>query len=481
MALVGRPNVGKSTLFNRLVGRRTAIVADEPGTTRDRREGVGRLADLTFGVVDTAGWDEAKGDALEARMRHQTEKAVAAADAVMFVVDGRAGITALDKSFANWLRAHARKTVLVVNKCESAEAAAGIGEAFALGLGDPVAISGAHGQGMGELHDALEPLLRDPESTPQDDEAPDEDGDDGSVAGPDVDVDAAEAVAWEGGGVEDAPDRPLQLAIIGRPNVGKSTLLNRLLGEERVLTGPEAGITRDAIAVDWSFRGRPIRLVDTAGLRRRANISAKLESMSARDTLETVRYADVVVVTLDAEQMLEKQDLSIARMVVEEGRALVIAVNKVDLLDAGGPKARTQAWKRLTDRLEASFAQVKGVPIVGFSARTGRGVEKLMPAVMSIYEVWNKRVPTPAFNRWLGVMLERNPPPMVDGRRIRIRFGAQVKTRPPTFALFVSKPAELPDSYLRYLINALRDDFGMPGTPIRVVTRKPKNPYADAG
>ncbi|HJQ58706.1 MAG TPA: ribosome biogenesis GTPase Der, partial [Vineibacter sp.] len=269
----------------------------------------------------------------------------------------------------------------------------------------------------------------------------------------------------------------LQLAIVGRPNVGKSTLLNRLLGDERVLTGPEAGITRDAIAVDWRFDGKPIRLVDTAGLRRRANVSERLEALSARDTLEAVRFADVVLLVLDAAQMLEKQDLAIARMVIEEGRGLVIAVNKIDALGQGDAKAQQAAWRRLRDRLQASLAQVKGVPIVGLSATSGRGIDKLMPAVMKLHALWNRRMPTAAFNRWLEAMVERNPPPLVDGRRIRIRYGAQIKARPPTFALFVSKPASLPDSYTRYLVNGLRESFDLPGVPIRIVMRKPKNPY----
>ena len=466
LALVGRPNVGKSTLFNRLVGRRAAIVADDPGTTRDRREGAGQLADLAFTVIDTAGWDEAKGAALEARMRQQTERAVKGADAVLFLIDARAGVTPLDQSFARWLRAHARKTVVVANKCERKDVEAGIAEAFGLGMGEPVPLSAEHGLGLADLRDALAPLLADSAASTAH-------GDGVAGGAPGVDADDAD---WEGG-PEEPPDRPLQLAIVGRPNVGKSTLLNRLLGDERVLTGPEAGITRDAIAVDWRFDGKPIRLVDTAGLRRRANVSERLEALSARDTLEAVRFADVVLLVLDAAQMLEKQDLAIARMVIEEGRGLVIAVNKIDALGQGDAKAQQAAWRRLRDRLQASLAQVKGVPIVGLSATSGRGIDKLMPAVMKLHALWNRRMPTAAFNRWLEAMVERNPPPLVDGRRIRIRYGAQIKARPPTFALFVSKPASLPDSYTRYLVNGLRESFDLPGVPIRIVMRKPKNPY----
>jgi GTP-binding protein len=460
IALVGRPNVGKSTLFNRLAGRRMAIVADEPGTTRDRREAPATIGRRDVILTDTAGWEEAVGDRLEAGMRKQSERAVAEADAVLFVIDARAGVTPLDRAFARWLRKHARKTIVVANKSESdSGAVAGIAEAHALGLGDPVPVSAEHGIGIGDIAQALDRVLGPvPAQAPEQDAPFDDEAEDADDARPD-------------------PLRPVQLAIVGRPNVGKSTLLNRLLGDERVLTGPEAGTTRDAIAVEWTHAGKPIRLIDTAGLRRRANVSEKLEALSARSTEEAIRYAEVVVLVLDARQMMEKQDLTIARHVIEEGRGLVLVVNKTDLLGATD-KARTEQWKKLTDRLQASLAQVKGVPIVGVSARTGRGVEKLMPAVVKLHAAWNKRVPTPQFNRWLGEAIERNPPPLVDGRRIKLRYGSQVKARPPTFALFVSRPADLPESYERYLVNRLREDFDLPGTPIRIVMRKPKNPYA---
>ncbi|MGE0421718.1 MAG: ribosome biogenesis GTPase Der [Reyranellaceae bacterium] len=462
IALVGRPNVGKSTLFNRLAGRRMAIVADEPGTTRDRREAVATIGRREVVVTDTAGWEEAVGDRLEAGMRKQSERAVSEADAVLFVIDARAGLTPLDRAFGAWLRRHARKTIVVANKAESAAADPGIAEAHALGLGDPLPVSAEHGIGIGDIAHALDRVLGPLPEQEADDDAPFEDeeseSDEDADSGPD-------------------PSRPIQLAIVGRPNVGKSTLLNRLLGDERVLTGPEAGTTRDAIAVEWMHEGKPIRLIDTAGLRRRANVSERLEALSARSTEEAIRFAEVVVLVLDAQQMMEKQDLTIARHVIEEGRGLVLAVNKTDLLGRT-EKERQEQWKKLTDRLQASLAQVKGLPIVGFSARTGRGIDRLMPAVVKLHKAWNSRVPTPQFNRWLAEAIERNPPPLVDGRRIKLRYGSQVKARPPTFALFVSKPADLPESYERYLVNRLREDFDLPGTPIRIVMRKPKNPYA---
>ena len=462
IALVGRPNVGKSTLFNRLAGRRMAIVADEPGTTRDRREAIATIGRREVVVTDTAGWEEVVGERLEAGMRRQSERAVSEADAVLFLIDARVGLTPMDRAFARWLRKHARKTIVVANKAESAAADPGIAEAHALGLGDPLPVSAEHGIGIGDIAHALDRVLGPPPPAEPEDDAPFEDED----AESDEDADSGPD-----------PNRPIQLAIVGRPNVGKSTLLNRLLGDERVLTGPEAGTTRDAIAVEWMHAGRPIRLIDTAGLRRRANVSERLEALSARSTEEAIRFAEVVVLVLDAQQMMEKQDLTIARHVIDEGRGLVLAVNKTDLLGAT-EKARQEQWKKLTDRLQASLAQVRGIPIVGFSARTGRGIDRLMPAVAKLHAAWNKRVPTPQFNRWLAEAIERNPPPLVDGRRIKLRYGSQVKARPPTFALFVSRPADLPESYERYLVNRLREDFDLPGTPIRIVMRKPKNPYA---
>ena len=455
VAIVGRPNVGKSTLFNRLVGRRRAIVDDTPGVTRDIRESPAQLGDLAFTLLDTAGWETTGGEALEARMRRFTERAIDSADVVLFLIDARAGIVPLDESFASWLRRRAAKVIVVANKCEGRAGQQGLAEAHGLGLGDPVPISAEHGEGLSDLHDAL---ARHVAPTPEE-----EDESFGAVA------ESAEDDA-------DAAKRPLLLAIVGRPNVGKSTLLNRLIGEERVLTGPEAGITRDAIRVDWQWRGRPVRLVDTAGMRRRSRIEAKLEAASVADTLDTIRLADVVVVVLDAANMAEKQDLAVAGWVIEEGRALVIAVNKTDLL-ADDQSVASRAWRKLADRLEASFAQVKDVPIVGFSALNGRGVERLMPKVFEIFDIWNKRVPTPKLNRWLREMETLHPPPLASGRRIRLRFMTQIKIRPPTFILSVSQPEGLGDDYLRFLTNRLRDDFGLPGVPIRLTMRKPRNPY----
>ena len=450
VAIVGRPNVGKSTLFNRLVGRRHALVDDQPGVTRDIREAPAQLGDLAFTLLDTAGWETAGGEVLEARMRRFTERAVEASDVVLFLIDARAGVLPLDEAFANWLRKRAAKVILVANKCEGRAGQNGLAEAHGLGLGEPIPVSAEHGEGLSDLHEAL---ARHIEPMPDDE-----------------DEDSEKAAA-------EAAKRPMLLTIVGRPNVGKSTLLNRLVGEERVLTGPEAGITRDSIRVEWQWRGRPIRLVDTAGMRRRSRIDKRLEAASVADTLDAIRLADVVVVVLDAGDMLEKQDLAVAGRVIEEGRALVIAVNKTDLLADDQAKS-TKAWKKLRDRLESSFAQVKDVPIVGFSALTGRGVERLLPKVFETYDIWNKRLTTPILNRWLREMETLHPPPLAKGRRIRLRYMTQTKIRPPTYMISVSQPEELGDDYLRFLVNRLRDDFSMPGVPIRVTMRKPDNPFA---
>ena len=440
VAIVGRPNVGKSTLFNRLVGRRMALVDDLPGVTRDRREGEGRLADLRFRVIDTAGFEEAPPKTLAGRMQAQTERSLDMADVGLLVVDAREGITPADRHFARWLRRAEKPVILVANKAEGRGALAEIAEAYALGLGDPVPISAQHGEGLAELYERLRPLI-DAEDMPEPTEA--------------------------------EAERPLQLAIVGRPNVGKSTLVNRLVGEERVLTGPEPGITRDAIAIDWNWRGRAIRLVDTAGMRRRPKIEARLERLSVADTLRAVRFAGTAVLVLDALQPLERQDLTIAALVAEEGRALVLALNKWDAI---GDREATLAGVR--DRLERSLPQLQGIALIPVSALSGQGLDPLMKAVFAADAVWNRRVPTPALNRWLAMTQERHPPPLVGARRLRLRYITQVNTRPPSFALFASKPGELPDSYRRYLVNGLREAFDLPGVPIRLMLRKGENPYA---
>jgi GTP-binding protein len=449
LAIVGRPNVGKSTLFNRLVGRRTALVDDTPGLTRDWRAGEGQLGDLVFSVIDTAGLEEAAPKSLEARMRKQTERAVERSDLVLFLVDARAGLTALDEHFARWLRKLGPKVILVANKCESRASISGLGEVHRLGFGEPVAISAEHGEGLADLHDAIQSYL------PDDQRAAVEEAE-------------SDAVAAE------EETRPIKLAVVGRPNVGKSTLVNRLLGEERVLTGPEPGITRDAIETSWSWRGRPMLLIDTAGMRRKARIEDRLEQLSVSDTLRVIREVQVVVLVLDAELMLEKQDLTIARQVVEEGRVLVIAVNKWDLID--DPQT---ALRKLRDRLEISLPQIKGVPFVTVSALQGRKLDALMKAVIDTHELWNARVSTPKLNRWLEGVTEAHPPPLVSGRRPRLRFMKQTTTRPPTFAIFGAKLTSLPEDYTRYLTNSLRETFGLEGIPIRIVLRQTENPYVD--
>ncbi len=446
VAIVGRPNVGKSTLFNRLTQRRLALVDDTPGVTRDWREGEARLGDLGFRVLDTAGLEEADRESLAARMSEQTERAIGNAEVVLFLIDARAGVTPVDRHFAERLRRRGRPTLLVANKTEGRAGAAGLIEAYELGLGEPIAISAEHGEGMADLYEALRPLLEGAPARP---------------AEPEPEASEAEA------------PKPLQLAVVGRPNVGKSTLVNRLVGEERLLTGPEAGITRDAIAVEWRWRGKPVRLIDTAGLRRKAKIEAKLEKLSAADTLRAIRFAEVVVLVIDAEQMLERQDLAIARLVEEEGRALVLAVNKWDLVTE-----KPKGLQKLRDRLEVSLPQLQGLATVTLSAKTGRGLEKLMPAVFAAHEAWNRRLATPALNRWLEAAQARHPPPLVSGRRLKLRYMTQANIRPPTFALFAATPAALPDSYRRYLVNLLREDFDLPGVPIRMMLRKGKNPYA---
>jgi GTPase len=443
VAILGRPNVGKSTLFNRLVGRQFALVDNLPGVTRDRREGDGHIADLAFRLIDTAGLEEAPPATLAGRMRAQTARSLDLADVALLVIDAREGVTPADRHFAQWLRRNGRPVILVANKAEGRAALGELGDAYALGLGDPVAISAQHGEGLAELYERLLPFAAEAENA--EGEAP--------------------AAA--------APEKPLQLAIVGRPNVGKSTLVNRLLGEERVLTGPEPGITRDAIAVDWSWAGRAVRLIDTAGMRRRARIEARLERLSVADTRRAVRFAETVVLVIDALQPLERQDLTIANLIADEGRAIVLAANKWDLVGD-----RNAALARLRERLDETLPQLRGVALVPLSGLTGHGLERLMEAVFAADAVWNTRVPTAALNRWLATIQQHHPPPVAAGRRLRLRYVTQVNTRPPSFALFASKPGELPESYRRYLVNALREDFALPGTPIRLMLRKGENPYA---
>jgi GTPase len=444
VAIVGRPNVGKSTLFNRLVGRRVALVADEPGVTRDRREAQAKLGDLTFKVIDTAGLENAGRESLSARMQAQTATAMAQADAILFLVDARAGALPADGAFANLVRKSGKPAILVANKSEGRAGQAGALEAYALGLGTPVAISAEHGEGLSDLYDALRAAL--PEFTAEP---------------------AAEPVA-----VAEEP-QPIRIAIVGRPNTGKSTLINRLLGEERLLTGPEAGITRDSITVDLTWRDTRFRIHDTAGMRRRARIDEKLEKLSVSDTLNAIRFAEVVIVLVDAQTPFEEQDVRIADLVEREGRAVVIAVNKWDLIEA-----EPGALSRLRAAVDRMLAQIRGVPVVVLSAKSGQGLDQLMEAVLKAHEVWNKRVPTAALNRFLGDVTAANPPPALSGRRLRLDYMTQPKARPPTFVLFCSRASELPASYRRYLINGLRESFALPGTPIRLTMRTKANPFA---
>ncbi|MEO0962018.1 MAG: ribosome biogenesis GTPase Der [Pseudomonadota bacterium] len=461
LAIVGRPNVGKSTLFNRLVGKRLALVDDTPGVTRDRREGTAELGDLTFAVIDTAGFEDAGGDVLPARMRRQTEAAIEAADVCLFLVDARAGLTPLDEEIGRILRRGETPVILAANKCEGKAAEAGRMEAFRLGLGEPLGISAEHGEGTSDLYQALLPF----EAAAKDiheDALDDEDVDMGGADTNDEDTE------------EDGPTKPLRLAVVGRPNAGKSTLINELIGEDRMLTGPEAGITRDAISVDWTAEGRAIKLWDTAGLRRRSRVTEKLEKLSVADTLRAVDFAEVVILLIDATQPFEKQDLHIADTVVEEGRALVLAVSKWDLVED-----RSAALREIDQRIDELLPQVKGVEVVPISSLTGQGLDKLVPAALRAYKRWTTRIPTSAMNRWLEMAVGRHPPPAVQGRRIRLRYMTQAKARPPTFVVFSQRAEKLPDSYTRYLVNSLRERFKLEGAPIRLLMRKGDNPYAE--
>jgi GTP-binding protein len=439
VAIIGRPNVGKSTLFNRLVGRKLALVHDLPGVTRDRREGEARLGDLAFTAIDTAGLDEAAPESLAGRMLSQTRAAIAEADACLFLIDARAGVTPLDAYYAGFLRESGKPVILVANKAEGRAGEAGAIEAFSLGLGEPVAVSAEHGEGMGGLYDALAAIIGD-------------DQDEGAAA--------------------KAPAELIRIAVVGRPNTGKSTLINRMIGEERLLTGPEAGITRDAIAVDWRWRDVEFRLFDTAGLRRKSRVAGSLEKLAVADTLRAIRFAEVVVLVVDATQPFEKQDLQIADLVEIEGRAIVIALDKWDLVED-----RQQALQRLREEVGRLLPQIRGVALIPVSGLTGEGIDRLAEAIVTAHAVWNRRIPTARLNRWLVGILEHHPPPAVSGRRVRVRYLTQAKARPPSFIAFCSRPEALTDSWRRYLANALREEFDLPGVPIRLLLRKGENPY----
>ena len=438
VVIAGRPNVGKSTLFNKLAGRRHALVSDTPGVTRDRKDAEALLRGKRVRLIDTAGLEEAAPDTLPGRMRASSEAAVAQADLIVFVVDVRSGITPADEHFAAWLRRQNRPVLLVANKAEGRAGATAALEAYSLGLGQPLAMSAEHGEGLSDLMTEIADRL--PEQAPEDEEA----------------------------------DRPLKLAIVGRPNAGKSTLLNRMLGEERMITGPEPGLTRDAVAVRFTDAVGAIELVDTAGLRKKARVELSLEKMSVSASIEALKMAEVVVLCLDAVEGLNEQDLQIGRLIEREGRACVLALNKWDAVaDRGATK------RAISDRLESGMAQMKGIPTVTLSGLTGAGVEKLLPAIRAAHEVWNKRVPTGALNRWFEDALERHAPPLVDGRRLKLRYITQAKARPPTFIAFGTRAEQMPDDYQRYLVNSLREEFAMPGVPIRLLLRGTTNPYDD--
>ncbi|MEM6940763.1 MAG: ribosome biogenesis GTPase Der [Pseudomonadota bacterium] len=461
LALVGRPNVGKSTLFNRLVGKRLALVDDQPGVTRDLREGAAKLGDLRFTVIDTAGLEEVTDDSLQGRMRRLTERAVDMADICLFLVDARAGITPTDEAFAEILRKRARHVILAANKAEGQAAEAGVLEAFSLGLGDPIALSAEHGEGMPDLFAALMPLADGFAEVAAED-------------GPEVDVALDDDAAEHASHPKPTSAKPLQVAVVGRPNAGKSTLINQILGEDRLLTGPEAGITRDAISIRTEWLGTPMRIFDTAGMRKRAKVQEKLEKLSVSDGLRAVKFAEIVIVLLDAEIPFEQQDLRIADLAEREGRAVVVAVNKWDI-----ETDRQGKLSALKESFERLLPQLRGAPLITVSAKTGRGLDRLHAAVLRAYEVWNRRVSTAALNRWLAGMMEAHPPPAPQGKRIKLRYMTQAKTRPPGFVVMCSHPDKVPESYNRYLVNNLRLDFDMPGTPIRLWMRgqQEANPY----
>ncbi len=442
VAIVGRPNVGKSTLFNRLVGKRLALVDDRPGVTRDRRYADGNIGDMDLTLIDTAGYEDVTDESLEARMREQTEAAIEDADVILFTMDAREGVTQLDRIFADRLRKVHKPVILLANKSESRESSGGVGEAHSLGFGEPVAISAEHGEGMADLYQAL------------------------LVASEDVFIEE-----------EEETDKPIRIAIIGRPNAGKSTLINRLLGEDRLLTGPEAGITRDSISVDWEYEGKAIRFVDTAGMRRKARVQEKLEKLSVADTIRAITFAEVVVLVMDKDDAFDTQDLQLADLVEREGRALVYVASKWDLEEE--PQAKMAELKSLA---EHKLPQLKGSPFVALSSHNGRGVDRLMPAVIKAYETWSVKVKTKDLNTWLAMATQRHPPPAVNGKRVKPKYMAQTKARPPTFVLMASRASDMPEHYQRYLVNSLRESFDLPGTPIRLTVKSGSaNPYVDGG
>ena len=442
VAIVGRPNVGKSTLFNRLVGKRLALVDDRPGVTRDRRYADGNIGDMDLTLIDTAGYEDVTDESLEARMREQTEAAIEDADVILFTMDAREGVTQLDRIFADRLRKVHKPVILLANKSESRESSGGVGEAHSLGFGEPVAISAEHGEGMADLYQAL------------------------LVASEDVFIEE-----------EEEAEKPIRIAIIGRPNAGKSTLINRLLGEDRLLTGPEAGITRDSISVDWEYEGKAIRFVDTAGMRRKARVQEKLEKLSVADTIRAITFAEVVVLVMDKDDAFDTQDLQLADLVEREGRALVYVASKWDLEEE--PQAKMAELKSLA---EHTLPQLKGAPFVALSSHNGRGVDRLMPAVIKAYETWSVKVKTKDLNTWLAMATQRHPPPAVNGKRVKPKYMAQTKARPPTFVLMASRASDMPEHYQRYLVNSLRESFDLPGTPIRLTVKSGSaNPYVDGG
>ncbi|WP_425419237.1 ribosome biogenesis GTPase Der [Oricola indica] len=465
VAIVGRPNVGKSTLFNRLVGRKLAIVDDTPGVTRDRRLHSAKLYDLVFDVIDTAGLEVGHADTLQGRMRSQTLHAIDDADIALFIIDAKSGLTPDDRTFAEILRKSGKPVVLVANKAEARGAEAGLYDAFELGLGEPVGISAEHGLGLADLRDAVVSAVGEERALADDDDEEDipEDG----LVGEDVSDETDEEIPSY-----DAT-KPLRIAIVGRPNAGKSTLINKLIGQDRLLTGPEAGITRDSISVDWEWKGRKIKLFDTAGLRRKARVQEKLEKLSVGDALRAIRFAEVVVVVLDSQIPFEKQDLQIADLIIREGRAPVIAFNKWDMIEN-----RQEALADLREKTDRLLPQVRGIRAVPISGQTGAGLDKLMAEIASTHEVWNRRISTGRLNRWLEGVVAHHPPPAVAGRRLKLRYITQVKMRPPAFVLSCSRPDAMPASYLRYLTNTLRQDFELPGVPIRMMTRTSDNPFA---